>query len=209
MLEVSHEYRLQGNGVGPGSFRKLVTARFSCRAFLPQAVPRPTIARILTAAQRTASACNSQPWYVAITSGSATQRFRENMYTAARSGEAQVLDFSFPREYRGVYLARRRESASQHYSSLGIARGDKVACEKQRLENFNFFGAPHVAVVHTEEGLGVCGAIECGGYVTTFVLAAQALGALQLSNALSPLIATGCGSILAWATNRRVVCGIS
>ena len=44
-------------------------ARHSCRAFQPQPVPRVTIERILSLAQRTASWCNCQPWQVAITEG--------------------------------------------------------------------------------------------------------------------------------------------
>ena len=55
-------------------------------------------------------------------------------------------------------------------------RGDKMAYAKQALENFNFFGAPHVAIIHTNEPLGIYGAIDCGAYVSNFMLAAQALG---------------------------------
>src|SRR5262249_2763004 len=155
---------------------QLLAARFSCRAFLPKPVPRATIERILVAAQKTASWCNSQPWRLEITSGEATQKFREAIYGAASSGRPNSGDFPFPREYRGVYLERRRESGFQLYNSLGIPRGDKAGYAKQALENFNFFGAPHVAIVHTDEALGVYGAIDCGGYLTSFILAAQALG---------------------------------
>ena len=85
-------------------------------------------------------------------------------------------DFPFPREYLGVYLERRRESGFQLYNTLGILRGDKMAYARQALENYNFFGAPHVAIIHTDEPLGVYGAIDCGAYVANFMLAAQALG---------------------------------
>ena len=85
-------------------------------------------------------------------------------------------DFPSPREYLGVYLERRRESGFQLYNTLGIARGDKAAYAKQALENYNFFGAPHVAIIHTDEALGIYGAIDCGAYVGNFMLAAQALG---------------------------------
>ena len=138
-----------------GVLEELLAERFSCRRFLPQPVERATIERILTAAQKTASWCNSQPWRLEITSGAATQRFREVMYAAASSGRPNAGDFPFPREYRGVYLERRRESGFQLYNSLGIPRGDKAGYAKQALENFNFFGAPHVAIVHTDEALGV------------------------------------------------------
>ena len=187
----------------------LLAARFSCRAFLDQPVPRPTIEHILGAAQRTASWCNSQPWRLEITSGAATQRFREVMYAAASGSKATRGDFPFPREYRGVYLERRRESGFQLYNSLGIARGDKAAYAKQSLENFNFFGAPHVAIVHTDEALGVYGAIDCGGYVTSFMLAAQALGIASIPQAALAFHSDVVRAHFGLADDRRVVCGIS
>jgi nitroreductase len=114
---------------------ELLGERYSCRAFLPDPVPRPTIDRILTAAQRTASWCNSQPWQVLIASGDAKERFRKAIYAEASSGAPENGDFSFPREYLGVYLERRRESGFQLYNTLGIARGDKAAYARQALEN--------------------------------------------------------------------------
>ena len=127
-------------------------------------------------AQRSASWCNAQPWQVIIASGEAKERVRKAIYAEAGSGAPEDTDFPFPREYKGVYLERRRESGFQLYNTLGIRRGDKGAYAKQALENYNFFGAPHVAIIHTDEPLGVYGAIDCGAYVSNFMLAAQALG---------------------------------
>ena len=188
---------------------ELLSERFSCRAFLPHGVPRPTIEHILAAARKTASWCNSQPWRLEITSGAATQRFREVMYAAASSGKPNAGDFPFPREYRGVYLERRRESGFQLYNTLGIPRGDKAAYARQALENFNFFGAPHVAIVHTDEALGVYGAIDCGGYVTSFMLAAQALGVATIPQAALAFHSDVVRAHFSLADDRRVVCGIS
>ena len=102
------------------------------------------------------------------------ERFRKAIYATVSSGAPEDGDFPFPREYRGVYLERRRESGFQLYNTLGIARGDKAAYARQALENYNFFGAPHVAIIHTDEALGIYGAIDCGAYVGNFMLAAQA-----------------------------------
>ena len=192
-----------------GVLEELLSERFSCRGFLPQPVPRATIERILEAAQKTASWCNSQPWRLEIASGAAAQRFREAMYAAASSGKPNAGDFPFPREYRGVYLERRRESGFQLYNSLGIARGDKVGYARQALENFNFFGAPHVAIVHTDEALGVYGAIDCGGYVTSFMLAAQALGVATIPQAALAFHSDVVRAYFGLDEDRRVVCGIS
>jgi nitroreductase len=192
-----------------GVLEELLGERFSCRAFKPELVPRPVIERILQAAQRTASWSNSQPWQVVIASGEAKERFRKAIYGAASSGAHGEGDFPFPREYRGVYQARRRECGFQLYNTLGIPRGDKAAYARQSLENFNFFGAPHVAIVHTDEALGVYGAIDCGAYVSNFMLAAHALGVGSIAQAAlahqSGLIRRHFGI----GDDRRVVCGIS
>jgi nitroreductase len=192
-----------------GVLEDLLNERYSCRAFRPDPVPRPTIDRILTVAQRTASWCNSQPWQIVIASGEAKERFRKEIYAEAATGAAEDNDFAFPREYRGVYLARRRESGFQLYNTLGIPRGDKAAYAKQALENYNFFGAPHVAIIHTDEALGIYGAIDCGAYVGNFMLAAQALGLGSIAQAA---LARRSGLIrrhFKLGNDRRVVCGIS
>jgi len=188
---------------------QLMAARFSCRSFRPEQVARATIERILKAAQTTASWCNSQPWRLEITSGAATQRFRGVMYAAASGGKPASGDFPFPREYTGVYLARRRESGFQLYNALGIERGDKAGYAKQALENYNFFGAPHVAIVHTDEALGTYGAIDCGGYVTSFMLAAQALGVATVPQAALAFHSDLVRQHFGLGDDRRVVCGIS
>jgi nitroreductase len=192
-----------------GVIEEVMAERFSCRAFLPQGVARPTLERILAAAQKTASWCNSQPWRLEITSGAATARFRDVIYAAASGGRPNSGDFPFPREYRGVYLERRRESGFQLYNALGIPRGDKTAYAQQALQNFNFFGAPHVAIIHTDEALGVYGAIDCGGYVTSFMLAAQALGVATVPQAALAFHSDVVREHFGLSEDRRVVCGIS
>ena len=187
----------------------LLGARYSCRAYRPDPVPRAVIERLLTVAQRTASWCNSQPWQVIITSGAETERFRTAMYEAARTGADAETDFPWPREYLGVYLERRRESGFQLYNTLGIPRGDKVGYAMQMLENFRFFGAPHVAIVTTDEALGVYGAIDCGGYVSNFMLAAKALGVACVPQAALAHHSDVIRDYFKLTEDRRVVCGIS
>jgi nitroreductase len=192
-----------------GVLEELLNERYSVRAFLPKEVDRATIEHVLKTAQRTASWCNSQPWQVLIASGEAKERFRKAIYAEAASGAKDDHDFTPPREYVGVYLERRRESGFQLYNTLGIARGDKAGYAKQALENYNFFGAPHVAVIHTNEPLGIYGAIDCGAYVSNFMLAAQALGLGSIAQAA---LARHSGLIrrhFNLGEDRRVVCGIS
>lgn len=183
-------------------------ARHSCRAFLPEPVPRATIERILTLAQRTASWCNCQPWQVTVASGDGARRLSRAL--VERAGQSGFTpDFPFPREYQGDYLARRRESGFQLYGAVGVARGDREAYRRQELRNFQLFDAPHVAIITTDEALGEYGAIDCGGYVANFLLAAQANGVATVAQASLAMYPEVLREQLGLGADRRVVCAIS
>lgn len=47
-------------------FKELVSARFSCRAYRSDTVPRAAVEQILEAARLAPSACNRQPWRFAV-----------------------------------------------------------------------------------------------------------------------------------------------
>ena len=187
----------------------LLAQRFSCRAFAADPVPRVVIDRLLRTAQRTPSWSNSQPWQVVIASGAETAKFREVMFAAAASGTPERPDFAWPRQYTGVHLQRRRECGFQLYNTLGIARGDRAAYARQMLENFKLFGAPHVAIITTAEELGVYGAVDCGLYVSTFLLAAEALGLGAIPQAALAAHSDVVRAHFNIGDDRRVVCGIS
>ena len=164
------------------TLERLLAARHSCRAFLPDPVPRETIARIVTAAGRAPSWCNAQPWQVTVTCGEETERFRAALLDAVANDEPRS-DLPWPESYPGVHGARRRECGMQLYDAVGIARDDMAARAEQRMENFRLFGAPHVAIVHSEAALGPYGAMDTGGFVTAFMLAATALGLGSIAQA--------------------------
>ncbi len=190
------------------TLKDLMTRRRSCRAFKPDPVPREVIDAILEAAQSTASWCNSQPWRVVVTSGAGTERLRAALYEAS-AGAPEATDIPWPREYRSEYKQRRRESGFQLYSALGIDRSDKERQHAQMRENFRFFGAPHVAIVHADEALGPYGAVDCGGYVANFLLAADALGVGTVAQAAVTLYPSVLRSELGIGEDRTLVCGIS
>jgi len=185
---------------------RLLTDRWSCRGFTDESVPRDVIERLLTIAQRTPSWCNTQPWQLVITSGEETTKLREALL---QSFDWAGSDFEFPVSYNGVYRERRRESGWQLYEAVGVEKGDREASALQMLRNFEFFGAPHVAILTTDADLGVYGAIDCGLYVDSFLLAAQALG---LGACAQAALAAGSPFLRDYFDldeSRRVVCGIS
>lgn len=186
----------------------LLHTRYSCRAFLPDALPRATIERVLAAAQRTASWCNAQPWQLHIASGNTLARLRSALQARVPTSAPQP-DLPWPREYRGVYQERRRECGWGLYDALGIAKGDREASARQAAQNFTMFGAPHVAIVSSDEALGAYGAVDCGAYVGSFMLAAHSLGVGSIAQAALASYPGVLREVLGIGEDRSIVCGIS
>lgn len=189
----------------------LLTQRRSCRGYLEDEVPRETIEQILSAAQHTASWCNTQPWNVHIVSGEARAALSKAAidHLMENFGQPAPSDFPFPASYNGVYDERRKEVGWQLYAAVGVERGDRNGSAMQMVRNFEFFGAPHVAIITTDADLGVYGAIDCGLYVNSFMLAAEALGLGTCAQAAIGQVAPAVREFLALPDDRRVICGIS
>jgi nitroreductase len=193
------------------AIERVLTARRSCRGYLPGEVPREVIEQVLSAAQHTASWCNTQPWQVHIVSGEARDALSKAAVDSvvATLGQPVPSDFRFPTAYTGVHGARRKEVGWQLYEAVGVERGDRDGSAMQMLRNFEFFGAPHVAIVTTDADLGVYGAIDCGLYVNSFMLAAEALGLGTCAQAAIGQVAPAVREFLDLPDDRRIVCGIS
>ncbi|MBV7409121.1 nitroreductase [Maritimibacter sp. DP1N21-5] len=160
----------------------LLSARHSCRAFRPDPVSRADIEAILTAAQRVPSWCNAQPWQVQVTSGAVTEKLRDGMQAAVAKGEA-ASDLPFPTGYTGAHRDRRRTCGWQLYEAVGVEKGDRAGSAREMMKNYSFFGAPHVAMVSSGAELGAYGALDTGGFVTAFCLAAQSRGIATIAQA--------------------------
>lgn len=187
----------------------LLDHRWSCRGFLPEPVPRDVIEQVLDMARKTPSWCNTQPWHTVVTSGQGTERFRSALSLHAASNDSMQPHFEIPAQYAGVYQQRRRECGVALYESVGVARGDRVASAREAQRNFSFFDAPHTAVVTTPADLRVYGAIDCGLYVETFLLAAQSLGLGAVPQAAFAVHSDFVRDHFGLGEDRRIVCGIS
>ena len=77
------------------------------------------------------------------------------------------------------------------------------------LENFRFFGALHVAFVTSPAALGAYGILDCGAFITGFMLAAQALGLASIAQGALARQASLVRAALAVPEDRHILCGIS
>lgn len=186
----------------------LVGERWTCRQFMPDEVPSEDLTRLLALAQRSPSWCNTQPWQVEVTTGDATRRVREALLEHVLS-QPQQPDFAWPTGYPGVYGERRRQCGFQLYDALGIERSDQDARFAQMLRNFGFFDAPHLLLVSTEADLGTWGALDCGTWLQTLLLGAQAMGLAAAPQAALAAYAPFFRDYFGLPESRRVVVGIS
>ena len=190
---------------------RLLYGRHSCRAFLTQPVPRPDIEQVLRLAQQTASWCNLQPWQVVVTEGAGTERFREALYAHAVQQQGAPggdgPDIPFPIAYEGVYRERQRACGLAYYDAVGIV-GDRTASALRVLENFRLFGAPHTMIVTTEADLGPYGAVDCGGFVANFMLAAHSIGVATIAQAAIAMYGGFVRRYFNLPKRRQVLCAV-
>ena len=186
----------------------ILTRRHSCRGFRPDPVPRAEIEAVLAAAQRVPSWCNAQPWQVIVTGGEETERLRAGLMAEAAAG-ADAPDIPFPERYEGAYRERRSVCGWQLYGAVGVRRGDREGSQAQMMENFRFFGAPHVALITSPAALGPYGVLDCGGYVTAFTLAAEARGIATIPQAAVALCSPFLHRHFGIGDDRLIVCAVS
>jgi nitroreductase len=191
------------------SVQKALEGRFSCRKFAETPLPRTVINDLLKTVQKTASWCNTQPWSIDVISGESLKRLSDSLIQSASRGDVPNPDFDFPEQYSGVFRERRKVCGLQLYDSVGIQKGEVEKTKEQSLENFNFFSAPHALFISTPKELGLYGALDCGLYISSFMLLAQDLGINTIAQAAVASYPDVIRQHVQIDINRYLLCGIS
>lgn len=92
---------------------------------------------------------------------------------------------------------------------MGTGRDDNDGRLRQAMENFRFFGAPHVTVISTPKALGPYGAVDCGAYVSTLPTVAQSLGVASIAQAAIAMHSPFVHNHLSIPEDRDIVCVVS
>ncbi|UWR87314.1 nitroreductase [Phaeobacter inhibens] len=186
----------------------LFNQRHSCRAFRPDPVPRAVIEDILRCAQKVPSWCNAQPWQVTLFSGEATNALRSALMEAVMK-DPVAPDLPFPERYSDEYKTRRQACGWALYEAVGVERGDRAASHQQMMRNFTLFDAPHCAILTSPKELGPYGALDCGGFVTDFTLAATAAGVATIAQAAVATYAPMLHQFCDIPEDRNILCALS
>ena len=108
------------------SIANILNERFSVRAFRPEPVAADVLQEIFTAAQQAPSNCNVQPWQTYVVSGEKKDKLKNLLVGTVMKQQAPNPDFNWKVAYDGIHRERQFGSANALYTSMDIAREDKM-----------------------------------------------------------------------------------
>lgn len=191
------------------SFESLVHKRRSVRGFhRDRLVDEDTIRDILELCQRAPSNCNVQPWRVWVLSGDARDRLSNAMCSRLDAGDwgnpEDPID-NFLDDYRRLQV----ECAVEMYTAMGVGRKDMEGRVRAQRRNFEFFDAPHVAIVAMEEHYDIGVSMDIGTWLQTFMLALVDRGLSSCPQAALRLYPDVVREELGIPSTMRILCGVS
>jgi nitroreductase len=153
-----------------------IETRKSHRAFESTPIPEETIERILSAARRSPSYTNTQPWEVAVVCGNKKDELSKILFDMAKSGVAANPDLPFPKTWPEELGGRAKEHSRRRFEVMGVRPDDVQRKEEIRLQNYQFYGAPCVIFLFMDGDLTSWSVFDMGLFTQSIVLAAHALG---------------------------------
>lgn len=190
------------------SFSEIQRQRRSVRGFKPEPISEIQLESIFSLAQWSPSNCNTQPWLSHVASGQVIERLRHRLPEAFTSGHFS-MDFPYDANYQGVYKDRQFDAANQLYTAMGIDRADRERRNSVFLDNFSFFGAPHVVFLFLPEPFGIREAADVGQYAQSLMLSISSHGAASCPQTSLGFLADVIKEELGIASDNKLLFGIS
>jgi nitroreductase len=153
-----------------------ITTRKSIRAFKAEPLQKNVLIEIISAAQRSPSYKNSQPWEVAVVSGEKKDELTKLLIDELERGVAPAPDIPEPGGWPPAIDARINESMAARGRHLGVDIDDPSMLVKAKQANFRFYGAPHVLYLYQDASLPEWSVFDMGLFAQTLMLAAHAKG---------------------------------
>lgn len=158
-----------------------VASRHSTRDFLPTPVDGELIRRLLTAASRSPSGGNVQPWRIDVVAGAKLDELKARMRTVvmaqAMGGTPEERDYDiYPKDLPSPHRDYRFKLGEDMYARLGIPREDKAARLRWLARNWEAFGAPMLLLCSVDRRMGRPQWSDLGMFLQTLMLLLTAEG---------------------------------
>lgn len=152
--------------------------RRSIREFESTPVPMDVIQKLVESAGQAPSSKNTQPWRLYLVQGAPLEALRNDFKVAFDAGTPMKPQYRYsPDPLPTAWSKRARDCGIGIFKIKGIAREDK---EKRRLHdraNFEFFNAPQVFFLGTNENAYGHGTLmDCGFVLDNLMLGLAAQG---------------------------------
>ncbi len=193
------------------SVTEAVSARYSCRAFLPTAVPRPLVAAIIEAAARAPSGGNLQPWHVDVLAGAPLAALKARVAASlAANPRGEGAEFPvYPPDLAAPWRDRRFACGEQLYASIGVPREDRPARLMQFARNFDLFGAPVGLFFSIPRGFGPPQWSHLGMFIHTIMLLAAERGLATCPQEAWAIVHKSVGEAIGLPPERMLTCGMA
>ncbi len=187
-----------------------IKQRRTVRGFKPDPVPDAILQSIFETAQRSASNCNTQPWFVTVASGEKRAELEQALLAELVAGKTPSPSFKpGDQDLTGVYKERQYACAAGYYGTMKIERSDKEKRQQLMLKNWQFFGAPHVAFISMPETMGAVNAIDVGIYLQSLMLLLVEHGLASCPQGALAFFPDPIKDLIGLPEGHGIICGIS
>ena len=200
---------MEKSGISESSFEDILRSRRSIRQFLPEEVSREKLERILHLSLTAPSWKNARAYKILLVSGSKKEELSRALLENGNREIAETPDFPFQENYPSYIKKRMLELGAGYYNHLGVDRKDRERRKELLLDNFRFFGAPHVILLLLEEGMGYWPALDLGIFLGTLMLTIRSEGLDSIAQASLAGYPDTVRNVLGLEPNWKIAVGLS
>jgi len=186
-----------------------IETRRSCRAYKPDPVPEETVRKILETAKWSPSFGDSQPWEVAVVSGSKKDELIKVLAGLAEAGTPSNPDIPMPKAWPPEVAERMKEHYAHHSAYLGREPGADRQRRGPGRRGPDFYGAPCAVFLFMDKTLTEWSVFDMGLFAQSLILAAHSWGVGSCLQAMMVPYPDAIKEFLGIPETKKLVLGIS
>ena len=192
------------------SVSDLIKGRYSVRAYLEDPVPEEIIRDVIETARLCPSNGNTQPWHIAVVSGSARKKLEARIFDMISEGiDPHPVFPPGGKGLKGVHKERQRDCGYRYYGLMEVARDDRPARLALAQENWKFYGAPHAAFISMPQTMHRANAIDLGIFLQSIMLLFAERGVACIPQGALASYPEPVRDIVSIPEGNAIMCGLS